>query len=276
MTLAHRESSSAAQLRVAAAALRPGAARYLYGLIRTVEHRDFGSIGLEEHGERTRVYTIRVGSVGAVVSDHPVVERLLPLRANLEGHHRVIRDVMATVTILPMSFGHLAASDDEVRRLVMQHGQSIAAALDRIDGKAEMALRVEWDVDNVFEHLVSVERELAAHRDRLFGGSHPPSMAERVELGRTFAQCLDDRREEVGERVLAGLQPCAIDARSNPPKNEKVVMDASFLVARDSTREFEDAVYRVAAGFPSSYVFDYSGPWAPFHFVELDLRRAAA
>ena len=35
-------------------------------------------------------------------------------------------------------------------------------------------------------------------------------------------------------------------------------------------------VYQVAGTFPTQYLFDFSGPWAPFNFVELDLQSAAA
>ena len=53
-------------------------------------------------------------------------------------------------------------------------------------------------------------------------------------------------------------------------------MDLAFLVQRDALKVFEDRVAEVAGTYPAQYLFNYSGPWAPFNFVEIDLRTAAA
>ena len=81
----------------------PTTGRYLYGLIRTAKDRDFGCIGLEHEGKPARVYTARVDSVAAVVSEYGAREKVLPLRRNLDPHHRVIREVMKAATIAPMT-----------------------------------------------------------------------------------------------------------------------------------------------------------------------------
>jgi hypothetical protein len=53
-------------------------------------------------------------------------------------------------------------------------------------------------------------------------------------------------------------------------------MDLALLVQRDGVKSFEERVCQVAGTFPAQYVFDLSGPWAPFNFVEIDLHTAAA
>ena len=72
------------------------------------------------------------------------------------------------------------------------------------------------------------------------------------------------------------FRPCSSDVKVNPPKNEKMVMELAFLVDRGGLATFEERLYQVAGTFPAQYTFDYTGPWAPFNFVELDLRSAAA
>src|SRR5262245_24156226 len=91
-------------------------ARYLYGLIRTAEDRDFGAIGIPHQRGPGRVYTLRVDSLGAVVGDLGPCRKVLPLRKNLEPHWQVLREVMKTTTIVPMTFGHVARSEAEIVR----------------------------------------------------------------------------------------------------------------------------------------------------------------
>jgi len=88
--------------------------RYLYGLIRAKEDADFGAIGLDHDGSRGRVHTLLVDGVGAVVSHFSPKERLLPLRKNLEPHNDVLKAVMRATTVVPMTFGHVARSDEEI------------------------------------------------------------------------------------------------------------------------------------------------------------------
>lgn len=245
--------------------------RYLYGLIRSTNDVDFGAIGLTHAGKRGRVHTVLVDSMGAVVSDFSPGERLLPLRKNLEPHNEVLREVMRTTTVVPMTFGHVARSDEEIRKTLRRHRTAIGTQLDRVSGAVEMGLKVKWDVDSIYDYIVGVDPELAALRDQIFGRSTAPSQNEKMELGRLFEDRLNRERDEQAERVIAMFRPQVREVRANPPKDEKTVMDLAFLVDREGQKAFEQRVYEVAGAFPNEYVFDYSGPWAPFHFVDLDL-----
>src|SRR4051812_29651388 len=129
----------------------PSTGRYLYGLIRARDDMEFGCIGLEHDGKPGRVYTVRVDSVAAVVSDLSSCAKLRPLRKNLDPHHNVIRQVMKTMTIVPMTFGHVAKTEAEITKALRRNRDDIRAQLDQVDGKVEMDLKVKWDVDNIFE-----------------------------------------------------------------------------------------------------------------------------
>lgn len=249
--------------------------RYLYGLVRASAGLDFGCLGLQDQDEPRPVYALQVDSVAAVISEYSAPERVLPLRRNLDPHNAVIREIMKTTTIVPMAFGHVAKSEQAVRRALRRNLGEIRAELDRLEGKVEMGLKVLWDVDNIFEYFVGVDPELAALRDQIFGRSRAPTVSEKLELGRRFEEQLAAQREQQAQRVVETLTASSAELRLNPPKGEKTVMNLAFLVEREQLKQFEEKVYEVAATFPTHYIFDYNGPWAPFHFVELDLRTAA-
>ncbi|MBI3071351.1 MAG: GvpL/GvpF family gas vesicle protein [Deltaproteobacteria bacterium] len=251
----------------------PREGRYLYGLARTDKDLDFGAIGLEFAGAPGRVHTVRVDSVAAVVSPFAGTDKVMPLRKNLEPHHRVIREVMKTVTIAPLAFGHVAKSEDAVLSTLRRNRDNIRDGLDRVDGMVELSLKVKWDVDNIFEYFVGLDSDLAAYRDEIFGRAYAPGQPEKLELGRMFEQRLTHEREVDTDRVVEAFGPACSDVKVNPPKNEKSVMDLAFLVPRDGVAAFEECLSEVASGFPAQYTFDFGGPWAPFNFVEIDLRQ---
>jgi hypothetical protein len=134
---------------------------------------------------------------------------------------------------------------------------------------------VQWDVDNIFEYFLGADPELATLRDEIFGRSQAPVAADKIELGRQFEERLNQEREEQTDRVVESFRPYFSELKVNPPKSEKMVMDLAFLVERERLKVFEEQVYQVAGMFPTQYVFDYGGPWAPFNFAALDLSAAA-
>jgi hypothetical protein len=263
------------------------AGRYVYGLIRSTEDRDYGEIGLEYDGKAGQVTTLRVGGVGgiggiggvggiaAVVSPYSAREKVSPVRKNLEPHNRVLREVMKTTTIIPMTFGHVARTAAAVEKTLRENREDIEEELDRVDGKVEMSLKVQWDVDNIFEYFLGADPELATLRDEIFGRSQAPVPSEQIELGRQFEERLNHERDEQTERVVESFRPYFSELKVNPPRDEKMVMDLAFLVERGRLKVFEEQVYQVAGTFPNQYIFDYGGPWAPFNFAGLDLSAPA-
>jgi len=220
------------------------------------------------------VHAIRHRDVAALVSDHPV-EKLSLLRRNLEPHHRVVREVSLQATLIPASFGHISAGEEEIAELLRANCDGIREELERLAGKAEMGVKLLWDVDNIFEFFVSTDRELRSRRDRVLGKSRV-SLEEKLELGAFFEKRLKQERERLGNQLIEALRPLTTEVRVNPPADEKVVLNAAFLIERASEKQFEEALCRAANLFDSNYALDFSGPWPPYSFIRLALKVEAA
>jgi len=244
---------------------------YVYGFVRTAEAPDLGPSGIAHDGRPARVYPVPAGKVAAMVSAHGATQPVLPLRRNLEPHHRVVAELSRTTTVVPVAFGHVVRGARELKSFLRLNAAAIGAELDRLEGKVEMGVRVRWDVQNIFKYIVDGDAVLAASRDRLFGGGAEAAPADKLELGRMFEERLQAARAALSQRVLDSLEPKALASHSNPPTNDETVADLAFLVERGQERRFEESVGEVAALWPAEYVFHCTGPWAPFNFVEVQL-----
>jgi len=246
----------------------PGARgrNYLYAVVEASEPRSYPSIGIDGND----VYTITVGRVAAVVSGLPS-PKIRPQRANLAAHQAVLKHLMADTTPLPMAFGTIAASPDAIRRILIRNQHAFQEQLRRVAGKVEMGLRVAWDVPNIFEYFVNTHAELRLARDRLLGVRHEFTQEEKIELGRMFDRLLNDDREEHTRKVQHVLAPVCAEFKANLCRNEQEVMNVACLVRRDAQEQFSAGVFAAAKLFDNSFSFDYSGPWAPHNFVELEL-----
>jgi hypothetical protein len=240
---------------------------YLYAIIAGPADRTYGPIGIDEG----LVYCISSGAIAAVVSNI-TQGSLRPQRRNLAAHQRVLKRLMEDGSPMPMSFGVIAEGPEDIRRILALNEETLVEALRRVSGRVEMGLRVRWDVPNVFEYLVDRHEELRAARNRAFAGGCEPSREERIELGRMVEHLLNENRAALAERIEQALSSCCIEIKENKTRDECELASLACLIERDKEDAFAQGVVEAANPFDGHYCFDYSGPWAPHSFVDVNLQ----
>jgi hypothetical protein len=238
---------------------------YLYA-IAPAEKRSYASLGICGND----VYAIIEGRVAAIVSGAPN-SKIRPERAHLAAHQAVLKKLMTETTVLPITFGTIAANPEAIRKILLRNQSLLRSQLERVAGKVEMGLRVTWDVPNIFEYFVNTHAELRLVRDHIVGARGEPSQEERIELGRMFERLLTEDRENYVGKVERVLKSECFEVKSNSCRNEREVMVLACLVGRDAQKQFDAAVFDAAELFDNHFAFDYNGPWAPHNFVDIDL-----
>lgn len=245
---------------------------YLYGIISAADAAELGPIGLEMDGAPQAVFPILIDDVAVVASAFPARGRVMPMRKNLDAQNRVLRQLMnVTGGLLPLRFGHVVPNEREARRMLSRRRSLLVQELAHLAGKVEMALKVVWDQENVFEYLVKQDSELAAMRDQMFATGREPSRDEQMELGRVFAARVEEVRRGHVERVTTSLEGFVADLQEDPVKEVKEVMNLALLVSRAKLPALDERVDMIAAVLPDALLIKYTGPFAPFHFVDVDL-----
>ncbi len=246
---------------------KPESGHYLYAIADALEpHPDYGNMGING----AVVYTISQGPVLAVVSDISE-KRLRPERKNLAAHNTVIKRLMQETTVLPVAFGTIAGSNQSLVKILKDNRATFVEQLNVVRGKVELGLRVVLDVPNIFAYMVSRHQELADLRDEVMGRQHGASQNDKIEMGRLFDQLLQQDREVHAVSVIDVLSSRCVDIKQNPTRAEKEVMHLACLVERGALKEFEDGVFEAAKLFDNNFAFDFNGPWAPHHFVNMSL-----
>jgi gas vesicle protein GvpL/GvpF len=246
----------------------PPAGAYLYGFTdRTYRPADeLRGLG----GAPVRLLPFR--DVAAVVSPHPV-QRLMPSRSNLEPHHRIVRRICSEAPLVPAAFGHISDTDEQMLGVLSGNYEDIRSEIDRLAHKCEMTLGLSWAVDNIFDFLVRVDRDLRELRDRVFR-DREPSLNEKLQVGSLFEATLNRYRERLSAALLGAFNGIAHDVVSKPPRNEKSICISALLVDRSAVARFEQKVQAAARLFDGNYTLDYNGPWPPYSFVRLRLQAA--
>src|SRR5258708_38983238 len=138
--------------------------KYVYCIIETAEPRSFGPMGIGGRGDD--VHTIRHKGLAAVVSNTPLVV-YDPTRENVFAHEQVNETVMREFTVLPMAFGALFRTEEDIVELIRGTYDALRDVLSKMEGKVEFGLKVNWDRDKVTLELEDKDHEIRHLNDKI-------------------------------------------------------------------------------------------------------------
>ena len=243
--------------------------KYVYCIIKSVDECDFGPIGIGEGGNR--VYTVHHRDLAAVVSDTPI--RIYdPTRENVLAHELVNETVMREHTVIPMSFGSIFRTRDDILELLKSTYRAFDDVLDKMNDKIEFGLKVLWDRDKVIARLESSDEEIGRLKQEITGNAQNSTYFARMQLGRLVEAALESTANGYVMDIHQSLKPVAVASRSNKPIGDRMIMNAAYLVERSREQEFDEAVKALSRKYEEQLSFKYTGPWPPYNFVNIKLR----
>ena len=254
--------------------VRPGTAtaggsrgKYVYCIIRSNEPLRFGPIGIG--AAPSDVYTVHYRDLAAVVSDAPL-EVLDSTRENVLAHERVNEAVMRDHTVIPMSFGTIFKTREDIVELLRSAAEAFDDVLNKMQNKLEFGLKVLWDRDQAIREVETEDEDITRLKKEISGQKGPTYFA-RMQYGRLIDTALQSRSERYVAEILELLREVSVASRINKPIGEKMIMNAAFLITRDCEPEFDAKVKSIAARF-DRLTFKYTGPWPPYNFVNIRLK----
>jgi hypothetical protein len=243
--------------------------RYVYGVI--------GSLPLEPmvkstlSGPGAEVYAVDYGDIAAVVSRTPTFI-FDPTREHALAHEHVIETVMKNHTIIPMSFGTVFRTDEDVRAVLRTIYPTLKKVLQQMEGKVEFGLKVTWDRDRIIEELKRGHDDIRRFHQELTRKGLQSAYFARMQLGRMIDKALAELAASYIQAVYEGLRPLAVASHDSKPIGDKMILNAAFLVARNRESEFDATVNRVADKLGDRLNIKATGPWPPYNFVNVRLK----
>jgi gas vesicle protein GvpL/GvpF len=207
------------------------------------------AVGILEHGE-----------LAALVSGLPSAD-VRARRRDLLRHAEVLQQAFEKHTVVPLGFGTVFDSgDDVVRELLEPRYEELVDLLQRLDGLVELTLRAFYDDDAVLAAIVHDEPQVAALRGSAAHG-------DQVRLGEAVAQALADRRSRDSDEIVAELASLSRQVVVEERVAEFELIRAAFLVDRAAVPELERRAEDLAERHGGVIRFKLTGPLPPHHFV---------
>jgi len=254
---------------------------YLYGFVPSdapAPPRDLAGVA-DAH-----VQLLPLGAVAAAFSYVPA-ERYRPdlIEARLEdlgwvgeqgmAHERVVLWYADHAEILPARLFTLYTSDAALAEMAAPRAADIQTVLQSLAGRREWNLKVAYDAAKLAAHAGAVSAAVAA-LDAEIAAATP---GRRYLLDRKRADLVKGEvtraAKRLGGEVLARLREHAEDARTLPlasgDDQGSVVLNAALLVHRDRVPGLQQAAEAAHAEFGAlGMIVSFSGPWAPYRFLD--------
>jgi hypothetical protein len=241
--------------------------KYVYCIIESSDPLRFGPIGIG--ADPSDVYTVHYKTLAAVVSDAPL-EVLDSTRENVLAHERVNETVMREHTVIPMSFGTIFKTREDIVELLRSAAEAFGDVLNKMQNKLEFGLKVLWDRDQSVREVENEDEDISRLKKEISGQKGPTYFA-RMQYGRLIDSALQSRSERYVAEILEELREVSVASRINKPIGDKMIMNAAFLIARDQEMAFDSKVKSIASRF-DKLTFKYTGPWPPYNFVNIRLK----
>ena len=253
--------------RSAGVASRSESGKYVYCVIQSRASLDFGPIGVGS--DSSRVHTVNYKELAAVVSETPMGVKD-PTRENILAHQRVNETVMRDQSVLPMSFGTVFKTHDDIVELLRSAYDAFTDVLGKMRGNIELGLKVLWDPGQIVRQIESEEEDIMRLKAEISSRSGSTYFA-RMQYGRLIEAAMHARSERYVSEIFEGLRPVSVAARANKPIGDRMIMNGAFLVSLNQEAAFDKQVKALGRRY-SHLTFKYTGPWPPYNFVNIRLK----
>jgi hypothetical protein len=256
--------------------VRPGTSGiYIYGVVRAGGPRDFGRIGIGEGA--TLVQTIECGELAAVCSWSPllVYETLAREKTvkDLVVHQLVIEKVMGSCTILPVKFGTMGASEEEVTSFLQEGSALLCEQLARMQDHIELDVVASWDLSRVLAEVYRRNRQLQEKQRELSARGESVRIEEKIALGKFVSQALTEQKETYRQHILRTLVQAGTQTCLHAVASDEMIINAAFLLEKRREEQFHELVRDLDRHLEDAVNFRVVGPLPPYSFATILLER---
>ncbi|MBI5701006.1 GvpL/GvpF family gas vesicle protein [Candidatus Saganbacteria bacterium] len=244
--------------------------KYIYCIIGTKQERNFGPIGTGERGNE--VLTIGYDDLSMVVSSHPL-GKLIVNRENMLAHEKVIEKVMEEFdAALPVRFGTVASSADEIRGLLDRRYREFKNLLMAMDHKIELGVKGIWkNMDEIFNEIVAENREIKGLKAEIEKQKDKKNIQAKMAVGKMIEDALQAKKEKESGVIIEKLKKTSLDYKLNKTISDEMFINAAFLVDKGREKEFDNIMADLDRKYKNRAKFMYAGPLPPYNFVNITI-----
>jgi hypothetical protein len=249
---------------------------YIYGIIKTSGPQELGEIGAGNKAIPD-VMTIRFKDITAVVSHSPLITYDALTKEEvvkeLAIHQFVLEKVMARFTVVPIKFGTMVETEDEVIEFLENGYDLLSNQLDKMEGKIELDIVAWWELPKILAAISRDNSQIQEKQQQLAQQGEHASIEDKVLLGQYIEQALKAEKARHHQLILQTLEQGAEDVHLHDLAIDEMILNAAFLLAKKNEEIFHASVHSLDQKLESKVNFRVVGPLPPYSFSTILLKR---
>ncbi len=245
---------------------------YIYGVVPNF----YGTTHFQSF-EPSGVYAITYQNISAIVSDRDSVHLDLLDRESLGyllvHHQKTIEELQRKGfnMLIPMKLGTIAASREEVIKILSNGHDLIIDTLTKIEYLTEIDLVVMWA--NFGEVLKSIAEDVKIRemKEDLLKNKESITKVDQAAIGMLIQEKINAKNKAIEITILDALASFGIDIKMHQVMNDEMVTNSAFLINRNKQEKFEQAIGRLDEEFNGTLNFKLVGPLPCYSFFTLEV-----
>jgi hypothetical protein len=245
--------------------------KYIYCIIASDYDINLGPIGVGGRGDL--VSSIGFDGLCMVVSDHPL-SKFVVNPENMLAHQKVIEAVMKEFgSILPIRFGTIAATPDEIRNLLNRRYSEFMELLRQFENKVELNVRGTWkNMGMIYKEIDKEHVELQKIRAEIEHLDDNEIRTLKIkEAGNLVEQALIEKKEQQSDRIIDAFRKSVFEFKHNRTSRDAMFMNTAFLVNSGREVEFDNIMTDLGIKYQDKCDFVYTFPLPIFNFIDLKI-----
>jgi len=245
--------------------------KYIYCIIASNYDVNLGPIGIGGRGDL--VSTIGFDGLCMVVSDHPL-SRFVVNPENMLAHQKVIEEVMKEFrSVLPIRFGTIAATPDEIRNLLNRRYSEFMELLRQFENKVELNVRASWkNMVSIYQEIDREHVELQKLRVKIDQTTNTEEKNRKIaDAGKLIEMALHEKKEEEIEKILESFRRSIFEFKHNKTSGDAMFMNTAFLVNSGREIEIDNIMADLGITYQNRCDFIYTAPLPIFNFIDLKI-----
>ncbi len=245
--------------------------KYIYCIIASSYDCNFGPIGIGGRGDM--VSTIGFEGLCMVVSDHPL-NKFIVSPENILAHQKVIEQVMKEFnSVLPVRFGVIAATPDEIRNLLNRRYSEFSELLRVFENKMEVNIKCTWkDINNIFQEIDKENAELRLIKKEIKEETDINLRKTKMaEAGKLVEKALKVKKEKEAEKILFAFKKAIFEYRPNRTTGDAMFFNTAFLINSGREKEIDNIIMDLGERYKNRIDFTYTSPLPVYNFIDLKI-----
>jgi len=245
--------------------------KYIYCIIASSYDCNFGPIGVGACGDL--VTTLGFEGLCMVVSDHPL-NKFVVNPENILAHQKVIEEVMKEFnSVLPLRFGTIAATPDEIRNLLNRRYSEFMELLRTFENKVEVNVKCTWkNMDSIFKEIDEENAAFKKIKQDVKKEHDISRQKEKIaEAGKMVEKALKGKKEKEAESMLIEFKKAVFEYKQNKTTGDAMFFNTAFLINSGREKEIDNIMSDLGEKYKDRIDFSYTIPLPIFNFIDLKI-----